>query len=188
MMNQNVEMLEVVDENDVVVGLESRDKIHTEGLLHREIHIWFFTPDGKIIFQHRAKDKDTYPDLLDATVGGHVEPGDSYEKTAVKECLEETGLKLEEKDFLFLGKIKLNAFDEKTNKTNYHITADYAYLYDGKIEDLKIEEGKSQGFIKVFLKDILDMSSESIKNFIPVLLIPERLDMYKFAAEQFGIH
>ena len=61
-------MLEVINENDNVVGFETRAKIHQDGLLHREIYIWFFTPNGEIIFQHRAKDKDTYPDKLDATV------------------------------------------------------------------------------------------------------------------------
>ena len=80
------EMLEVVDENDNIVGLETRVNVHKDGLLHREIHIFFITPNGEIIFQHRAKDKDTYPDKLDATVGGHVDPGMSYEETAIKEC------------------------------------------------------------------------------------------------------
>lgn len=69
-MNENKQMLEIIDENDNVIGLETREKIHKEGLLHREIHVWFFTPRGEIIFQHRVKDKDIYPDLLDATVGG----------------------------------------------------------------------------------------------------------------------
>lgn len=60
-----------------------RENIHNQGLLHREIHVWFYTPKGEIIFQHRAKDKDTYPDLLDATVGGHVEINSDYENTAL---------------------------------------------------------------------------------------------------------
>ena len=94
-MSNPLEMLEVIEENDNVVGLETRVKIHQDGLLHREIHIWFLTPKAEIIFQHRAKDKDTYPDKLDATVGGHVEPKMSYEETAVKECKEETGIDID---------------------------------------------------------------------------------------------
>ena len=74
-MNNQLELLEIINEHDEVIGLETRGKIHQDGLLHREIHVWFITPNGEIIFQHRAKDKDTYPDKLDATVGGHVEPG-----------------------------------------------------------------------------------------------------------------
>src|SRR5665648_133311 len=61
-LNMKDEMLEVVNENDVVIDLKSRKEVHQKGLSHREIHIWFMTPAREIIFQHRAKDKDTYPD------------------------------------------------------------------------------------------------------------------------------
>jgi isopentenyldiphosphate isomerase len=90
--------LEVVNENDEVVGTESRESIHQKGLFHREVHVLFYTPKGEIIFQHRAKDKDMYPDLLDATVGGHVEIGDSYEATAIKEAAEETGIRVNQEN------------------------------------------------------------------------------------------
>ena len=65
--------LNIVDENDQIIGEDTRENIHRKGLLHREIHVWFYTPKSEIVFQHRAKNKDTFPDLLDATVGGHVE-------------------------------------------------------------------------------------------------------------------
>jgi isopentenyldiphosphate isomerase len=110
-MSNPLEMLEIIDENDNVVGLETRGKIHKDGLLHREIHIWFITPQGEIIFQHRAKDKDTYPDKLDATVGGHVEPNMSYEETAVKECREETAIDIDPTKLLFLTKMRKESFD-----------------------------------------------------------------------------
>ena len=72
--------LNIVNEEGEIVGVETREDIHNQGLLHRECHVWFYTPAGEIIFQHRAKDKDTYPDLLDATVGGHVEIGSDYDR------------------------------------------------------------------------------------------------------------
>ncbi len=112
------EMLEVVDNNDSVIGLENRVKIHKEGLLHREIHIWFFTSNAEIIFQHRAKDKDTYPNKLDATVGGHVEPNMSYEETAVKECKEETGVNIDIDNLIFLKKICRRMMDTNTGLIN----------------------------------------------------------------------
>ncbi|MCL4437679.1 NUDIX domain-containing protein [Patescibacteria group bacterium] len=77
--------LNIVDESGNIIGEETRCNIHKNGLLHKEIHVWFYTPKGEIIFQHRAKNKDVYPDLLDATVGGHVEIGDDYEHAALKE-------------------------------------------------------------------------------------------------------
>ncbi len=38
-MSNQGEMLEVIDENDKTIGLETRAKIHQDGLLHREIHV-----------------------------------------------------------------------------------------------------------------------------------------------------
>ena len=43
-------MLEIVDENDQVIGIQSRKEIHEKGLLHREIHVLFITPEKDIIF------------------------------------------------------------------------------------------------------------------------------------------
>ncbi len=188
MINTNEEMLEIVDENDNVVGLENRVKIHKEGLLHREIHIWFFTPKKEIIFQHRAKDKDTYPDLLDATVGGHVEPGDSYEKTFEKECLEETGLSVKVSDAVVLLKMKKKVYDEVTNKINNTIRIQYAYLYKGKLEDLQLETGKAIGFVKIPLEKVLNLSEEEKKRFIPSIVGVDFLEIYKLAAEKLGLN
>jgi len=94
--------LNIVDEDGKIIGVETRENIHNQGLLHREIHVWFYTPKGEIIFQHREKDKDTYPDLLDATVGGHVEIGFDYENTALQELSEETGIKAEKNNLTFI--------------------------------------------------------------------------------------
>lgn len=87
------EYLNIVDEDDNIIGQETRSEVHRLGLLHHEVHVYFITSNKEIIFQHRAKDKDFYPDLLDATVGGHVDLGDDYKETAIREVEEETGLK-----------------------------------------------------------------------------------------------
>lgn len=182
-MNELKQILEIVNENDEVVGLENRTKIHTEGLLHREIHVWFITPNGEIVFQHRAKDKDTYPDKLDATVGGHVEPNDSYEKTAIKECKEETGLDINPNKLLFLTKMRKESFDEKTGLKNNTIRAQYAYLYEGKVLDLQVEEGKAVGF-EVWKIDDLENLSEVDKNkFIGLILREDMIALFKKAKD-----
>lgn len=180
-MSNPLEMLEVIDERDNVVGLETRAKIHQDGLLHREIHIWFFTPNGEIILQRRAKDKDTYPDKLDATVGGHVEPKMSYEETAVKECKEETGIDINLGNLVFLRKMRKKSFDEETGLTNNTIRSQYAYLYTGSISDLQIEDGKAQGF-EAWKIDNLSHLSETDKNkFIPLILREDMLNIFNQA-------
>jgi isopentenyldiphosphate isomerase len=111
-------LLNIVDENDNVIGEEERKVIHEKGLLHREVHVWFVTPDNQIIFQHRAKNKDTFPNLLDISVGGHVEIGDSYIETVIKEVDEETGVKIKQSDLIFIDKIRRDSKDEITKMSN----------------------------------------------------------------------
>ena len=186
-MSNPLEMLEVIDENDNVVGLENRAKIHQDGLLHRKIHIWFFTPKSDIIFQHRAKDKDTYPDKLDATVGGHVEPGMSYEETAVKECLEETGLIMDPKDLREVKKMCITSFDKVTNTTNNTFRIQYVYLFKGDISDLKIEEGKSIGFEALKIDSLNNLSPEDMEKFIPIYISKEFLELFEEGQKLLGL-
>ncbi len=180
-MSNQLEMLEVIDENDNVVGLETRAKIHQDGLFHREIHIWFITPKGEIIFQHRAKNKDTYPDKLDATVGGHVEPNMSYEETAVKECKEETGIDINLKKLIFLTKIKSKSFDGAAGLTNNTIRSQYAYLYEGLINNLQVEDGKAEGFEVWKINDLPHLSETDKNKFIPLFLGREMLGLFNKA-------
>lgn len=178
------ELLEIINENDEVIGLESRQVVHQKGLLHREIHIWFLTPSGEIIFQHRAKDKDTYPDKLDATVGGHVDPKMSYEETAVKECKEETGLDINLDKLLFLRKMRKKSFDEVTKLTNNTIRSQYAYLYEGPISDLQVEEGKAEGFEAWKIDDLPNLSENDKSKFIGLILKEDMLELFNEAKDK----
>jgi isopentenyldiphosphate isomerase len=186
-MTKSLEMLEIVDENDNVIGLETRTKVHEQGLLHREIHIFFLTPKGEIIFQHRAKDKDTYPNKLDATVGGHVEPTMSYEETAVKECKEETGVDIDPRKLLFLTKMRKKSFDEVTELTNNTIRSQYAYLYEGPLSDLQIEEGKAEGFEAWKIDDLPNLSENDKAKFIGLFLKEDMIELYNKARNYFSV-
>lgn len=159
------EYLNILDEGDHIIGTESRKIIHEEGLLHREIHVYFVTPKKEIIFQKRAEDKDTFPDLLDATVGGHVEIGDSYEETAIKETLEETGIRINSSDLIAVDKKMVNFYDEVTGKINHAFQKEFIYVFKGDVDDLKIEVGKAVGFEIWPIEKLSNM--EEMQKFIP---------------------
>lgn len=173
------EKLDIVNERDEVIGQDTRDRIHDLGLLHREIHVWFITPDGKVILQHRAKDKDTYPDLLDATVGGHVEIGQTYEQTAVKETKEETGVDIVMSDLHFLKKVHRRSVDLVTGKVNYAFRVQYAYIYRGNAADLKVEKGKAVGFETWPIEKIFVLSDNEKRLFIPAVYSVEFLELFR---------
>ncbi len=181
MTTKDGKVLSVVDEDDNVIGEATRKEIHQKGLLHREIHVWFITPNGEIIFQHRAKDKDTYPDLLDATVGGHVEIGDGYEKTALKEIEEETGIRADSKNLHFLKKLRTRSEDNMTKTINNTVRAQYAYIFRGMISDLRVEEGKALGFEAWPIDELSNLSEEDRRRFIPLILAPGTLQLFQEA-------
>ncbi|MDP3934709.1 MAG: NUDIX domain-containing protein [Candidatus Giovannonibacteria bacterium] len=170
--------LNIVDETGKIIGEETRENIHKQGLLHREIRVWFYTPKGELIFQHREKDKDTYPDLLDATVGGHVEIGADYENSALQELEEETGIRAAKNNLIFIQIMKSKTYDKTTETTNNVIRAIYAYRYNGSIKDLKIEKGKAIGFEVWPLDKIFNISDEDKKRFIPSMLGKEMLEIF----------
>lgn len=171
--------LDVINDRDEVIGKETRSKIHREGLLHREIHVWFVTPQKEIIFQHRSPTKDTYPDLLDATVGGHVDLGMNYEDTAIKEIEEETGLRVSPHDLVLVRTRKDDTQDVLTNTTNRALQNVYAHIFKGKITDLAIEEGECQGFEAWSIEKLLNLNENDKKRFIPKRITSEFIDFYK---------
>lgn len=173
-------LLNIVDNDDKIIGEKTREEIHQEGLLHREIHVYFLTPQKELIFQHRAKNKDTFPDLLDATVGGHVEIGDSYEKTAIKEAAEETGIKIDSAKLILLSKNQRRLEDRVTGKINNAIRQSYIYVFEGEVSDLKIEKGKSLGFEIWSIEKLLTINEDDSKKFIPYILEFSRTGVIKY--------
>lgn len=172
--------LNIIDEEGNIIGEDTRENIHKRGLLHREIHVWFCTPKGEIIFQLRGKHKDTFPNLLDATVGGHVELDGNFVDTALKEVFEETGLQLAADQLNLIKKLRKSAKDPATGMINNVIRAIYAYRYEGKVEDLKVEGKTAQGFEAWPIDKLLKgLSIYERKRFIPSMLGREYLKIYK---------
>ena len=173
-------ILNIVDEGGKIVGEDTRKNIHSKGLLHREIHVWFYTPKKEIIFQLRGKNKDTFPNLLDATVGGHVEIGEDFWDAALKEMSEETGVRARKDDLKLITKLRKTAKDPVTKMTNNVIRAVYAYEYKGKLDGLQVEGNKAQGFEKWSVNQLIKgLSQVEKKRFIPSMLNNEYIEIYK---------
>jgi 8-oxo-dGTP pyrophosphatase MutT (NUDIX family) len=178
-MSNQIEMLEVVDENGQVVGIESREKIHKEGLLHKEVHVIFVTPQKEIIFQRREKDKASWPDKLDATAGGHVDPGEDFLSAAIREAVEETSIDIKKEELVFGGVVRTSVFEPHTGVTNNVIRNVYGYLFTGDLSDLKIEEGKIIEFVKYDFESLKNLNDEEKIKFIPERFEKIYIDIYE---------
>ena len=88
------DIFDVVNERDEVVGRAPRSEVHERGLLHRAVHVLVFNSRGEIFLQKRSMKKDRQPGVWDSSCSGHVDAGENYDQTAVRELGEEIGLKL----------------------------------------------------------------------------------------------
>lgn len=163
------ERLNVVDETGAVIGEETREAIHQQGLLHRDVHVWFVTPEHELIVQHRSPSTDTFRGLLDATVGGHVEIGSTDRETALREIKEETGLDARPDDLLFIETMISKTHDPTTGITNHVLRSIFTCRYPGDVKQLKIEKEKAVGFELWPIPKLLTLPPKKQKRFAPTL-------------------
>jgi isopentenyl-diphosphate delta-isomerase type 1 len=88
------EIFDIVNERDEVIGRLPRSQVHARGLLHRAVHVLVFNSRGEIFLQKRSMKKDRQPGVWDSSASGHVDSGEDYDQTAVRELREEIGLTL----------------------------------------------------------------------------------------------
>lgn len=81
----------IVDERDNVIGAQCLLEAKEKGLLRRAARVFVFDERGRLLIQRRSK-KVFAPLLLDQSVGGHVDEGESYFEAANRELKEELGL------------------------------------------------------------------------------------------------
>lgn len=145
---KQIEYLDLVDENDNVIGKEDRDEIYRKGLRNfRVINIMIFTTDHKIIVPQRSADRRVFPNCYDCSVGGHVSSGETYEQAAYRELKEELGItnvKLEEIGYFKPYDIDTSAFSKM-----------YKLVYDKKLN-----------YDKKGIKQIFYMSKEEVEKLV----------------------
>ena len=93
-MTPEDEALETVDESGRVVGRATRKEVHSDpSLIHRVSHVVVVSSDGRVLLQKRSASKDIQPGRWDTSVGGHLQPGETFEECAARELEEELGLR-----------------------------------------------------------------------------------------------
>ncbi len=87
------EELDIVDVDNKIIGKALRSECHSNpSLRHKTVHILVFNESMDILLQKRAANKNIQPGKWDSSVGGHLALGESFEKAAKRELLEELGL------------------------------------------------------------------------------------------------
>jgi isopentenyldiphosphate isomerase len=120
------ELLDVVNDDDEVIGVERRGDIHAQGLMHRAVHILLFNSRGELFLQKRSLSKDEQPGKWDSSAAGHVDTGEDYLDCACREIGEELGV-------VVIAPLQaLFKLPASTRTGNEHCMV-YQYFFDGPL-------------------------------------------------------
>ncbi|MCA9460196.1 MAG: NUDIX domain-containing protein, partial [Nanoarchaeota archaeon] len=83
-----MELLDIVNRKDEVIGVASKEDVYKKSLTHRIVHILIFNDKNELALQLRSKKVSFCPSHWSTSVGGHVQSGESYEGAALREYQE----------------------------------------------------------------------------------------------------
>lgn len=158
------EYLDLVDEDDNVIGKKKRSEIYSESLSNfRLVNAFIVNSKGELWIPRRTADKKMFPLGLDNSMGGHVESGESYEEAFGRELKEELDIDLEKIKYTLLG--HLNPKDNKVS----------AFM---KVYEIKMDEAPNynpEDFVEYFWltpQQILELvnNGEKSKEDLPKLI------------------
>ncbi len=142
----NDELLDVVDKDDHVISQEYRSKVHKKCLPFRAINAFLVNEEKKLWIPRRTAEKTLFPSCLDASVGGHVMAGETYDQAFGRELHEELNIKIDQISYRFVGKLTpfkhaVSAFMHmyliNTNKTPHYNPDDFSEAHWISIPALK---------------------------------------------------
>lgn len=86
------ELIEIVDQENISLGVTTRSVMRQQNLLHRASYVLVFNRTGELFIHQRTLNKDIYPGYWDIAAGGVVLAGETYKECALREVREELGI------------------------------------------------------------------------------------------------
>ncbi len=105
-MTGNDEIVDLVDENDEVIGRAQMQEVRARNLLRRGAAAIVRNSRGDIYIHRRADTKAAFPGWYDTVVAGSVMSGESYEQAIRRELAEEIGIDGVQPTFLFKSRYR----------------------------------------------------------------------------------
>ncbi len=125
------ELLDLVDENDVVIGQKPRLEVYAENRSNfRVVNAFVVNAQGEIWIPRRSTHKRIFPLCLDMSMGGHVESGETYDDAFRRETMEELNIDTDHAHVRMLGHLSPQHDDASANMNVYEIRVDTAPNYN----------------------------------------------------------
>lgn len=152
------EIFDIFDENMTEIGQDTREQVHAQGLWHQTFHCWVWNRSEKgeqLLLQLRHKDKDTFPDQLDVSCGGHLLTGEGPED-GVRELEEELGISADVNDLVYCGLIaQENIISEQLIDREFnHI---YIYECNKELEQYQVQAEEVSGLFFISVSDFREL-------------------------------
>ncbi len=133
----------------IVTAIRAGDWLHTT-----DVWIYRTEPVLQILFQQRRPDSPTYPGVLDCSVAGYLEAGESSVEGGARETLEELGLSVDESDLLPFGR-RLNAMLDHRGRERKIVANTNLFKWNGELEDLNLNADEVYAVFWVSVTDVL---------------------------------
>lgn len=155
---KSTEFLDIYNKKEEKIGYSEINKVHKLGFWHRTFGCVFINLNkNKIYFQIKKADEINKRELLELTVGGHLQAGEEL-CDGVREIKEETGINV---DFNNLSMLYQRNVDKQINNSFKIKEFQYYYLYNSNNLTLKsfqkYDTEEVAGFVELDIEDALNV-------------------------------
>lgn len=126
-MDISDEQLDVINEQNKVIGTIGKSTAHRDGLLHRIVIGELINAKGQYCFVEQAGDRQD-PGQYISLIGGHVGAGETADDALIRECQEECGFTPQ--SIKFIGSTIYNR--EVISRKENHLFLVYQISFEGE--------------------------------------------------------
>lgn len=141
-MDEVDEILEIVDENNNVVGQATRGECYEKGLLHRAVNIFIYNSKGEVFLHKRSDKKIKYPGFWDLSCSEHAKPGENFQEAAKRGLMEELGVETSLEEIIPIH--RMNNADQNNTTYDNELVVTFRGVYEGKmhLDSNEVSDGK----------------------------------------------
>ncbi len=162
------EIFDIVDTTDTVIGRATRKECNSDPvLIHRAAFVLIFNDTDQLLWQKRSLTKDVNPGAWITSASGHVNSGESYEQTAIREVKEELGVDITVE---FLGKFLYRYKNESEFSAIFKAHSNGPFDFDPN-EISEVRFLSLRDFLKSESEGTLEVSS-AVHNIVDSLFTP----------------